>query len=98
MFEHSLLTRLTDQAVGDGVEQYAGLDVIAIRSYIDSFDYTGRSGKKSRQFNFAVDVNASDQIILAEHDLYDWIVLPGELPVTDAVKEVLRKVQDSAGN
>ncbi|MDQ0418703.1 8-oxo-dGTP diphosphatase [Croceifilum oryzae] len=147
MFDHSLLTQLTDQAICEGVQQFAvgaviqkdgkvlilrrlpddfmggiyelpsgkveanesldkalirevkeetGLDVVAIRSYIDSFDYTGRSGKKSRQFNFAVDVNTSDPIILEEHDLYEWVALTGELPVTETVKEVLRKFQEGS--
>ncbi|TCP66061.1 NUDIX domain-containing protein [Baia soyae] len=149
MFDNSLLTQLTEQAIHDGVQQFAvgavvqkdnkvlilrrlpddfmggvyelpsgkveadepidkalirevkeetGLDVVSIRRYINSFDYMSRSGKKSRQFNFAVAVSNSDKIILEEHDLYEWVALTGEVPVTEAVKEVLKKFQEAASN
>ncbi|ASO21298.1 8-oxo-dGTP diphosphatase [Actinoalloteichus hoggarensis] len=80
-----------DAALIREVKEESGLDVAAIRDYLGSFDYTSGSGKKSRQFNFAVDVAASGPIELQEHDAYTWTALVEEPPVTDAVKNVLSK-------
>jgi len=73
------------------VKEESGLDVAAIGDYLGSFDYTSSSGKKSRQFNFAVDVTSSWPVELQEHDAYVWTALTGKPPVTEAVKEVLGK-------
>lgn len=81
-----------DAALKREVKEESGLDVAAIRDYLGSFDYTSGSGKKSRQFNFAVDVTAPEPIELQEHDAYTWTALTEEPPVTDAVKDVLRAV------
>jgi len=80
-----------DTALMREVKEESGLDVAAIRDYLGSFDYTSGSGKKSRQFNFAVDVAAPEPIELQEHDAYAWTALTEEPPVTDAVKDVLSK-------
>lgn len=52
-------------------------------------DYQVGSGKKSRQFTFTVDVNGPEPVLLQEHDAYRWTPLNEELPVTDAVKDLL---------
>lgn len=86
-----------DTALIREVEEESGLDVAAIRDYLGSFDYTSGSGKKSRQFNFAVDVTAPEPIELQEHDAYAWTALTEEPPVTDAVKDVLSKYREVRG-
>jgi 8-oxo-dGTP diphosphatase len=86
-----------DAALKREVKEESGLDVAAIRDYLGSFDYTSGSGKKSRQFNFAVDVASPEPIELQEHDAYTWTPLTEELPVTDAVKDVLSRYRELHG-
>ena len=86
-----------DAALKREVKEESGLDVARIRDYLGSFDYTSGSGKKSRQFNFAVDVTAPEPIELQEHDAYTWTALTEEPPVTDAVKGVLSKYRELYG-
>jgi 8-oxo-dGTP diphosphatase len=83
-----------DQALIREVNEETGLHVRSITTYLGSFDYTSGSGKKTRQFNFAVQVAAADEIVLQEHDEYRWIPVSDELPITDAVKEVLTRYRD----
>jgi 8-oxo-dGTP diphosphatase len=78
-----------DDAVKREVEEESGLTVTALREYLGHFDYTSGSGKHSRQFNFAVDVATSEPVELTEHEAYLWAELGDEMPVTEAVKEVL---------
>src|SRR5687768_2783181 len=84
-------TETLDVATIREVEEETGLAVTEIAEYIGSFDYTSGSGKKSRQFNFVVTVADAGEIKLSEHDAYLWASLDGELPVTDAVKDVFNK-------
>ena len=86
-----------DTALVREVAEETGLSVSAIRDYLGSFDYQSGSGKKSRQFNFAVDITAPEPVILQEHDAYVWTALTEEPPVTDAVKEVLSKYREVRG-
>jgi len=86
-----------DAALKREVKEESGLDVAAIRDYLGSFDYTSGSGKKSRQSNFAVDVTSPEPVELQEHDVYTWTPLTEELPVTDAVKDVLGKYRELRG-
>ena len=86
-----------DAALIREAKEETGLDVAAIRDYLGSFDYTSSSGKKSRQFNFAVDVTAAEPVELQEHDSYAWTALSEEPPVTDAVKEVLGRYRGLLG-
>jgi hypothetical protein len=65
--------------------------VASLREYLEHCDYLSGSGKKSRQFNFAVDVVVAESVGLQEHDSYTWTALNEETPVTDVVKEVLRR-------
>jgi len=83
-----------DQAVIREVEEETGLDVTAITGYLGEFDYRSGSGKKSRQFNFTVDVGRAEPVELTEHDAYAWTSLVEEPPVTDAVKQVLVRYVD----
>lgn len=83
-----------DEALVREVQEESGLAVTAIREYLGSFDYTSGSGKKSRQFNFTVTVEAAEPVTLTEHDAYQWADLKDEPPVTEAVKGVLRAYRE----
>lgn len=78
-----------DAALVREVKEETGLDVSALRVYLGSFDYLSGSGRKSRQFNFAVDVTTCGPIELREHDAYHWAALTEQPPVTDAVRNIL---------
>ncbi|WP_194817953.1 NUDIX hydrolase [Nocardia sp. XZ_19_385] len=80
-----------DQALIREVKEETGLKIAGIRKYLGEFDYQSGSGKKSRQFNFTVDVVDPEPVELTEHDAYTWTSLAEEPPVTDAVKDVLEK-------
>lgn len=80
-----------DEALIREVREETGLDVAGIRNYLGKFDYRSGSGKKSRQFNFTVDVVDPEPVELTEHDAYTWTSLADQPPVTDAVKEVLHR-------
>jgi 8-oxo-dGTP diphosphatase len=80
-----------DGALAREVKEETGLDLSSIVEYIGSFDYASGSGKKSRQFNFAIDVAATGPVTLSEHDTFQWTPLAEEPPVTDAVKDVLAR-------
>ncbi|WP_067904746.1 NUDIX hydrolase [Nocardia vaccinii] len=82
-----------DQALIREVKEETGLSVTTMRTYLGSFDYQSGSGKKSRQFNFAVDVDSPEPVQLQEHDAYTWTALTEEAPVTDAVRDVLAAYQ-----
>lgn len=84
-----------DQALIREVKEETGLDVTRIARYLGEFDYQSGSGKKSRQFNFAVDVAAAEPVELQEHDAYAWTNLTEEPPVTDAVKQVLARYREN---
>lgn len=79
-----------DAALIREVGEETGLVVTGIVAYLGSFDYTSGSGKKSRQFNFAVSVEKSEPVLLTEHDSYLWASLDEQPPVTDAVKEIVQ--------
>jgi 8-oxo-dGTP diphosphatase len=83
-----------DQALIREVKEETGLGVTAVGAYLGSFDYESGSGKKSRQFNFAVDVHSPEPVQLHEHDAYTWTALTEEPPVTDAVWQVLADFRD----
>ncbi|MFJ1460901.1 NUDIX domain-containing protein [Nocardia sp. N2S4-5] len=83
-----------DQALIREVKEETGLDVTAIRNYLGEFDYQSGSGRKSRQFNFTVEVANTDTVQLTEHDAYTWTSLAEEPPVTDAVKQVLARYRE----
>lgn len=83
-----------DDALIREVKEETGLDVSSMGDYLGHFDYDSVSGKKSRQFNFAVGVTAPEPVELTEHHSYLWVSFTEELPVTDAVKDVLAKYRE----
>lgn len=78
-----------DQSLAREVLEETGLTVTAVNRYLGNFDYRSSSGKRSRQYNFAVDVEKSEPVELTEHDAYAWTDVTDDLPVTEAVKAVL---------
>lgn len=84
-----------DQALIREVKEETGLDVARIVGYLGDFDYASGSGRKSRQFNFAVDVTTPGPVLLTEHDEYRWVAIAEEPPVTDSVKTVLARYRES---
>jgi 8-oxo-dGTP diphosphatase len=78
-----------DQSLAREVLEETGLRVTAVSRYLGNFDYRSSGGKRSRQYNFAVDVEKSEPVELTEHDAYAWTDITDDLPVTDAVKAML---------
>ena len=77
------------------VKEETNLDVKNIVKYINSFDYVSGSGKKARQYNFLVEVNSIENIMLTEHDSYKWQSIEEAIKnekITDEVKFVLEIV------
>lgn len=78
------------------VKEETNLDVKNISKYINSFDYISGSGKKARQYNFLVEVNSTEDIILTEHDAYKWQSIDEAIKnekITDEVKFALEIVE-----
>jgi ADP-ribose pyrophosphatase len=74
------------------VKEETNLDVVNVKLYIGSFDYISRSGKKARQYNFVLDVKNTGNIILTEHDGYNWLTIEEirkSSKITDEVKYIL---------
>lgn len=74
------------------IKEETNLDIKRVISYVNYFDYVSDSGKKSRQFNFAVEVESLNNIILTEHDYYEWIKIDDLEKIdkmSNEVKEVL---------
>lgn len=86
------------QALLRETQEETGLTITYVLAYISSFDYTSRSGKKTRQFNFLVEV-AHGEVKLnpAEHQAHYFVAPTDEafttLNISDAVKKVLKTVQ-----
>ena len=80
-----------DIALYREVEEETGLKIREIKRYLGHFDYESKSGKKTRQFNFAVTVGESLEIKLQEHDNYAWANKDQlqQYPITDSVKQIL---------
>ncbi len=74
------------------VKEETGLDVTRANRLVGQFDYLTASGKKARQFNFAVEVSSSEsEITLTEHSAYSWAG-PNEveaLNLSENVRDVL---------
>jgi len=78
------------------VKEETGLNVKSVISYIGSFNYTSGSGKKTRQFNFLVEVE-DGKIILEPDEHQDYHLLSSsdkqfdKLNISDETKAVIHK-------
>lgn len=81
-------------ALAREVVEETGLTITVVAKYLGSFDYTSGSGKKTRQFNFLVEVDPGEiKLNPAEHRAH-YLVLPSDpafqvLNISDATKSVL---------
>ncbi|MCS6894357.1 MAG: NUDIX hydrolase [Deltaproteobacteria bacterium] len=87
------------------VFEETGLEVKKILDHIGFFDYTSQSGKRTRQFNFVVEVESGDelgkpQLNPLEHSEFKWIEYAdlNECEVSPEVKELIRKYFEEFGN
>lgn len=74
------------------VKEETNLDVVNVKLYIGSFDYISGKGKKARQYNFVLDVKNTENIILTEHDEYNWLTIEEirkSNKITNEVKYIL---------
>lgn len=74
------------------IKEETNLDIKCVKNYINSFDYLSGSGKKARQYNFAVCVENTDNVKLTEHDDYKWMSIEEARhnnKITDEVKFAL---------
>lgn len=78
------------------VKEETGLEISEIKRYIGSFDYQSSSGKKTRQFNFAISVHSGNvRINSSEHSQF-YIVNPAReelhaLNISKKTKDIIRK-------
>ena len=82
-------------ALAREVKEETNLDLKNVICFINSFDYISGSGKKARQYNFAITVEKEGDIKLTEHDAYKWETLQSAMEnskITDEVKECLRYI------
>lgn len=81
-------------ALAREVKEETNCDMQKILYYIDSFDYKSSSGKNARQYNFAIRVKDTNNIVLTEHDAYSWET-PEEImnnsKITTEVKKTIKK-------
>lgn len=81
-------------ALARETKEETGLDVSEILEYIGHFDYTSGSGKKTRQFNFVVEVSPGDVIISPdEHSDYKWVD-ESNISATRLTKNVISLILD----
>lgn len=79
------------------VKEETGLKVIRIKKIIDYFDYLSGSGKKTRQFNFLVDIDDSPIVLNPkEHKEYKFVDINNmedlkNLGISDAVQNSILK-------
>lgn len=70
------------------IKEETNLEIENITSYINSFDYISKTGKKTRQFNFAVTVKSTNNVKLTEHDSYKWMSIDEAIKSTKITNEV----------
>ena len=82
-------------ALAREVQEETGLLVTSVLEYLGSFDYRSSSGKKTRHFNFFVEVEEGDiKLSPTEHQAYYWVALSDAafttLNISDETKGILR--------
>lgn len=82
-------------ALAREVQEEIGLLVISVLKYLGSFDYRSSSGKKTRHFNFFVEVEQGEiKLDPTEHQAYYLVALSDlaftTLNISDATKAVLK--------
>ena len=82
-------------ALAREVQEETGLLVISVLEYLGAFDYRSSSGKKTRHFNFLVEVKEGEiKLDPAEHQAYYFVALSDAafttLNISDATKAVLK--------
>ena len=81
-------------ALAREIKEETNCDMQRILYYIDSFDYKSGSGKNTRQYNFAIMVKGTDNIILTEHNTYSWETVEEIInnpKITAEVKKTIKK-------
>ena len=86
------------EALAREVREETSLVIHSVQKYLGSFDYTSRSGKKTRQFNFLVETLSGVVIVNPkEHVSYRFIAPSDEvmaaLNISDETKKVLKVVE-----
>lgn len=82
------------EALNREVNEETSLEIREILRYIGYFDYLSKSGKKTRQFNFLVEVIDAKKITLSEHESYVWCLI-SELKkynVSEEVEQIIGKI------
>jgi 8-oxo-dGTP diphosphatase len=82
-------------ALAREVQEETGLTVTSVLEYLGFFDYTSSSDKRTRQFNFLVEVEEGEiKLSPAEHQAYYLVALSDAafttLNISDATKEILK--------
>lgn len=82
-------------ALAREVQEETGLLVTSVLEYLGSFDWTSNSGKKTRHFNFLVEVEDGEiKLNSSEHQAYYFVELSDRnfttLNISEETKEVLR--------
>lgn len=77
-----------------GVLEETGLAVTDIRHHIGDFDYLSPAGKPVRRLHFAVEVAATEPVVLSAHEGYVWAPLDGELSVTPSIRSILETYRE----
>ena len=84
-------------ALSREVQEETGLGITSVLQYLNHFDYVSGSGKKTRQFNFLVEVEDGEIKIDPNEHKTHYFVSPSDesfatLNISDAVKAVLAHV------
>ncbi|MDE0400542.1 MAG: NUDIX hydrolase [Candidatus Poribacteria bacterium] len=82
-------------ALAREVQEETGLIVTSVLEYLGSFDWTSSSGKKTRHFNFLVEVEDGEiKLSPTEHQAYYLVALSDAafttLNISDATKTILK--------
>lgn len=84
-------------ALAREVKEETNCELNEILYYIDSFDYKSGSGKKARQYNYAIKVKETDNIVLTEHESYSWQTVEEIInnpKITHEVKNTIKRYND----